>query len=275
MFFESERKVIMGEEIKEREVEIKLADLWGVFKQCWIIVAVTLIAVFSIVYVYMKVNHESEYSASVKIYAKMERPEGSSLASGDYTIAEKLIEDGQEMIKSEDNVLNPVLEEQQLSSFVSAKDLAKMITYKTSSGSDRILILTVTAADSVRSADLANSVAKHFCGYMNDTIYNGRQLFHITETAKVPTKESNGVSALKIGLLAFACAIAVYAVFFVKFLLDDKISTGEDVERYLGVSVLGMIPNRGTKQRKYKSYYKRTYGRYGARSNQSSTYGKY
>ena len=262
----------MGEEIKEREVEIKLTDLWGVFKQCWLIVMVTLVAVFSIVYVYMKVNHEPEYSATVKIYAKMERPEGSSMSSGDFTIAEKLIEDSQEMIKSEDNVLNPVLEEQQLSSFLDAKGLAKLIDYKTSSGSDRILLLTVTSPDKNRSADLANSVAKHFCAYVNDTIYAGRQLLHITETAKVPAKESNGISALKIGLLAFACAIAVYAVFFVRFLLDDKISTGDDVERYLGVSVLGMIPNRGAKQSKYKSY---AYGRYGAvGNNQSSTYGK-
>jgi capsular polysaccharide biosynthesis protein len=234
---------------------------------------VTLIAVFSIVYIYMKVNHEPEYSATVKIYAKMERPEGSSMSSGDFTIAEKLIEDSQEMIKSEDNVLNPVLEEQQLSSFLDAKGLSKLISYKTSSGSDRILLLTVTSPDKNRSADLANSVAEHFCGYMNDTIYNGRQLFHITETAKVPTKESNGISALKIGLLAFACAIAVYAVFLVKFLLDDKISTGDDVERYLGVSTLGMIPNRGTKQKKYKSYYKSAYRRYG--QSGSSNYGKF
>ena len=149
-----------------------------------------------------------------------------------------------------------------------------MISYKTASGSDRILLLTVTSYDQQSSADLANSVAEHFCDYMNNTIYKGRQLLHITETAKVPTVESNGISALKIGLLAFVCAIAVYAVFFIKFLLDDKISTGEDVERYLGVSVLGMIPNRGVKQKKYRSYYKKAYGKRGV-SNYSSTDRKY
>ena len=259
----------MGEEIKEREVEVRLIDLWGVFKQCWLIVAITLIAVFSIVYIYAKVNHEPEYSASVKIYAKMERPEGSNIASGDFTIAEKLIEDCQEMLLSEDNVLNPVLEEQQLSNFLDAKGLAKMISYKASSKSDRILILTVTSPDRTRSAELANSVAEHVCDYLNRDLY-GRTLFHVTETAKVPTRESNGVSMMKIGLLAFVCAIAVYAVFFVRFLLDDKISTGDDVEKYLGVSVLGMIPNRGTRQKKYRSYYKKGYEKFG--SNGPSSY---
>lgn len=263
----------MGEEIKEREVEIKLADLWGVFKQCWLIVAITLVAVFSIVYIYATVTHESEYTATVKIYAKMERPEGSNIASGDFTIAEKLIEDCQEMLLSEDNVLNPVLEEQQLSSFLDSKGLERMISFKTSSGSDRVLLLKVTSPDRNRSADLANSVASHVCDYLNNKLYEGRTLYHVIETAKIPTKESNSVSALKIGLLAFVCAVAVYAVFFVRFLLDDKISNGEDVEKYLGVSVLGMIPNRSAsaKQKKYKSYYKRSYGRYG---NGPSTYGR-
>jgi capsular polysaccharide biosynthesis protein len=262
----------MGEEIKEKEVEIRLTDLWGVLKQCWLLVLITLIAVFSVVYIFAKVNHEPEYSATVKIYAKMERPEGSAIASGDFTIAEKLIEDCQEMLLSEDNVLNPVLEEQQLSSFLDSKGLSKMISYKASTKSDRILLLTVTSPDRTRSADLANSVANHVCDYLNEDLY-GRTLFHVTETAKVPTRESNGVSALKIGLLAVVCAVAVYAVFLIKFLLDDKIGTGEDVEKYLGVSVLGMIPNRGIKQKKYRAYYKRSYGRYGQSS--SSTYGKH
>ena len=49
---------------------------------------------------------------------------------------------------------------------------------------------------------------------------------------------------LKIGLIAFVCALVVYAVYFILYLMDDKISTAEDVERYLGVSTLGVIPNR-------------------------------
>jgi hypothetical protein len=69
---------------------------------------------------------------------------------------------------------------------------------------------------------------------------------------------------LKIALIALVAAIAVYGVFFVLYLLDDKISTAEDVEKYLGVNMLGQIPNREEAQRRkkkgYGDYYDYGYG---------------
>ena len=270
----------MGEEIKEREVEIKLGDLWHVFKHCWIAVVAALLVVFVGLYIFLNVTHVPEYTATAKIYVlNLKNPEdggNNNISSTDITIANHLIKDCQELLLSEDNVLNPVLSAQDLDAFMDAHDLARMISYKTSSVSDRTLLLTVTTTDQTRSADLANAVAEKVCEYFNQSLYN-QKILQVTDSAKAPTNESNSVSPLKVGLVALVAAILVYAVFFVKFMLDDKINTGEDVERYLGVSVLGIIPNKYDVSRRRKSkngyYYSGSYGAYGAQYGGSSEKG--
>jgi hypothetical protein len=51
-------------------------------------------------------------------------------------------------------------------------------------------------------------------------------------------------------------------IFLFIFLLDDRIRTEEDIERYLGLSILGDIPNIDDVKNKKKGYYK--YKGYGA-----------
>jgi hypothetical protein len=77
-------------------------------------------------------------------------------------------------------------------------------------------------------------------------------------------------------LISLIAAIAVYGVFFVMYLLDDKISTADDVEKYLGVNILGMIPNRYDAQRKKKgkSGYYYSYSAYTGSESENNVYGK-
>ena len=57
-------------------------------------------------------------------------------------------------------------------------------------------------------------------------------------------------------LVAFMFAMVVYAIYLIRFLMDDKINTPEDVEKYLGLSLLGQIPNKYDtgKRKKYYAY---------------------
>lgn len=57
-----------------------------------------------------------------------------------------------------------------------------------------------------------------------------------------------------------------YSVFLVAFLLDDCIRTDEDVERYLGLSILGDIPDANDVKRHQYGYY----ASYGEISNKIS-----
>ena len=59
-------------------------------------------------------------------------------------------------------------------------------------------------------------------------------------------------------LVGVIVAVLCYSIFLIAFLLDDRIRTEEDIQKYLGLSILGDIPNM--KQADKKSY---GYGSYG------------
>jgi len=57
------------------------------------------------------------------------------------------------------------------------------------------------------------------------------------------------------GLIGAAAAVLTYSVFLVIYLLDDKIMTNDDIERYLGLSVLGEIPDSKEAGKNRYGYY--------------------
>jgi hypothetical protein len=73
-------------------------------------------------------------------------------------------------------------------------------------------------------------------------------------------------------LVALIAAILVYAVFFLMFMFDDSVWTDEEIEKYLGLSVLGDIPDANSTRKKGYGY--RKYGKYGKYSSYSR-YGAY
>ena len=66
----------------------------------------------------------------------------------------------------------------------------------------------------------------------------------------VPVSPNNKRNTL---LGAMLGAVLVCGVITVRFLMDDTVQTEEDVERYLGISVLAIVPERArTKDNKRK-----------------------
>ena len=66
-----------------------------------------------------------------------------------------------------------------------------------------------------------------------------------------PSVKKNAALGFLLGFLACAAIVVVYAV------MDDTIKTEEDIEKYLGVSVLAKVPDRkdfiNSKNRKSKN----------------------
>ena len=59
---------------------------------------------------------------------------------------------------------------------------------------------------------------------------------------------------IKIGLIGVLAAMLVYAVAMMRYLLNDKIGSAEDVEKYLELNVLGAIPSRQNLSSTKKAY---------------------
>ena len=246
-------------EEESKVIEVSLKDFWNVFKQCWIVVAIAIVVVAIGLYIGLTVTHEDEYTASVHFYILRNSTddEGNQkdIGTGDISIANALINDCKVLMVSPDNVLKPVLSEMPSLVDTNWKDLNKMVTVSGQS-ENRILTLSVTSTDREMSAEIANKIASNAQKYVNG-LYQ-QPIANIVDYAEVPTVPSNPVSKLMVLLIAFVAGVAVYAIYFIAFMLDDKINSAEDVERYLGVSMLGMIPNRydvSRRKSKYGYYY--------------------
>ena len=119
------------------------------------------------------------------------------------------------------------------------------IMHSRRSSNERIHVIggfTVTTTDPLYSAYVANAVAKNFQPWLND-------FMGITSISAAPAllavenrNPSNIHTARNAVIAAAIGAILACAVLVVIFMFDDKIKTPDDIDRYLNISVLGVIP---------------------------------
>lgn len=124
----------------------------------------------------------------------------------------------------------------------------------------RILEVTVKAD----SPELAKRIVDKICTIGSKRIEDamGFQQVNLYELGTTDPDPCNSTRMLTFAFAGVVAAVVTYVIFLIIFLLDDRIKTDdENLERYLGLSVLGNIPNAdGKKPGKY-GYYK-TYAAY-------------
>lgn len=176
-----------------------------------------------------------EYTASTRIYV-LNRQNENNVVSSDYQISNYMISDYTVLITGR-NVTKEVISELDLD--LSMKELSEMIQV-TSPDDTRILQISVTDTDPQRAADIANSVRKIASAQIKDIMdVDAVNLVYTAETPSSPSGPSLMKNTLIVMLLGVAAVVGVLAVIFI---LDDAIHTEEDVQRYLGLGTLGVIP---------------------------------
>lgn len=175
------------------------------------------------------------YQSTTKIYILSKQSE-DNVTYSDLQMGTQLTKDYAELIQSR-FVLEEVIEQLELET--DYEHLKKKVSVTTPSDT-RIIAITVTDHSPVRAMKIANAIREassvHIQNVMNIEAIN------VAETADVPTrKASPGVmkNTLIGGILG---VLIVAAVSIVSYLLDDTIKTAEDVEKYLELSTLALIP---------------------------------
>ena len=114
------------------------------------------------------------------------------------------------------------------------------------------------------SPELAKRIVDRICTIGSKRIEDamGFQQVNLYELGTTDPDPCNSTRMLTFAFAGVVAAVVMYVIFLIIFLLDDRIKTDdENLERYLGLSVLGNIPNAdGRKSGKY-GYYK-TYAAY-------------
>lgn len=217
------------------ELEIDLLDLFLYLKKKWVIICAVFVVCAIAGFLFSSLFIPSEYTASTRIYV-LNRQNENNVVTSDYQIANYMISDYTVLITGR-NVTSQVISTLGLN--MGHAELSEMIEV-TSPDNTRVLQISVTDTDAKRAATLANSVREIASAQIKEIMdVDAVNLVYVAETPQEPS----GPSVMKYTVLAAALGlVAVVGVYVVIYLLDDTIRTEEDVEKYLGLGTLGVIP---------------------------------
>ena len=142
-------------EEQNRETEIRLQDLWLVFKQCWWQALIVLVVVAVAFYAALYITHEDEYTAQVSLYVLTvpgmgsEGSENPTISTSAISIANALINDCEVLIKSEEQVLKPVMVSQNLEGLIEMDELKKMFRPEFLNRVDDIIVFSQLTEDEI------------------------------------------------------------------------------------------------------------------------------
>lgn len=251
----------MTESKNREEMSLTLSDLLGLlWRRLWAVLLAALIA-GGACFAYNYATYTERYTSTAKIYVlNSEVMEGASASTTAYyfQLALTVVEDCKELLLSE-TVLERVADE--LSLDVSPTSLRSMIKIENEEDS-RILMVSVTTGNPELSCDIANAVSEQGVDRIRE-IMNVNQM-SVYERGKVSHVPSNNVGWEMPVLFGMLAVILVYGIFLIFMLLDDKISSADDVEEYLGLTVLGDIPHKSDNPSRKRGarYYGKYYGKY-------------
>ena len=113
----------------------------------------------------------------------------------------------------------------------------------------RFLEITVRDNDAYLAKKIVDELTRVSCRTTGEVMETQEpNIMDYGQVASSPVSPSMKKNAIIGGLLGFVLACAIIII---RFMLNDSIKTGEDVEKYLGLNVLGMIPlEEGVSKRK-------------------------
>ncbi|MBQ7425131.1 MAG: protein-tyrosine kinase [Lachnospiraceae bacterium] len=217
-------------------IEINLGELFAVlWGRAFLIVSAGIFFALAGLFISKFVLHPV-YDSTTKIYI-LNKEENQTVTYSDVQISTQLTQDYAELIKSR-YVLEEVIQRLNLIE-TDYDDLSKVLKVDTPSDT-RIVAITARDEDPLMAMQIANCIrevaSEHITNVMDIDAIN------VAETANVPVEKS-GPSVLRWTVIAGLLGAVIVAFFVIlEYLLDDTIKSNDDVERYLGLSTLALVP---------------------------------
>ena len=233
------------------EIEIDLLELLRVLCSKIGYVILAALALGLLMVLVSKVLMKPQYESTTKMYVLSKQDSSNTVTSGDLQASSLLTKDYAELIKSR-TVTEGVIAQLKLD--MTHEKLLKKLSVDTPTDT-RVVSITVTDTDPYTAAQIANAVrdiaSKHIQQVMDIKAVNVVETANIPDEPSSPSVPKNGVIG---GLLGILLAVAVVIIVY---LTNDTVKTPEDVEKYLGLSVLGTIPYSSKMGKKSKKKKKR------------------
>lgn len=232
---------------RENEViEIDMLEIISVLLgKIWLILSTGIFAAL-VCFVISKFIMIPTYESTTRIYI-LNKTDSASITYSDVQMGTQLTKDYAELINSR-YVLEEVI--QKLALVDEYDELIDKVSVNTPADT-RIVSITVEDTDPVQAMNIANCIRE----VASDHIQNVMDIeaVNVVETANMPTEKASP-SVLMWTLTGGVIGVfTVCVIVLIRHLMDDTIKTTEDVEKYLGLSTLTLIPMAAdTKKKKNK-----------------------
>lgn len=244
------------------EIEIDLQELFlAILRKAWIIILIGILCATGSG-LFSKFVLQPVYTSTTKMYI-ISRQNINTTTYSDLQTSTQLVKDYKILIKS-----RPITEQviHDLNLNMSHEELTSCIDV-TAPTDTRIIEIKVSHPNGVIAKKIADSIAEISSDSMVSIM--GMEQANIVEEGNMPTHPSspnivkNTVIGGAIGVFLTVGIIVLITI------LNDSIKTEADIERYLGLTVLGFIPlaenpkNYKKLKKEFRKSYKNTYKRGG------------
>ena len=223
-------------DVNDDEVEIDLREIFYALKAEILLILMVALIGACVAAAYTQFLMTPIYSSTSSMLVLSKETTLTSLA--DLQLGASLTSDYTVLIKS-----TPVLEQviENLNLDMTTEQLRDTVTINNPADT-RILEITVNNADSSLAKDIVDEIANVSSSYIGDKMeVIPPKIIEVGKIATVrtsPSVKKNTALGFLLGFVACAAVVVIFAV------MDDTIKTEEDIEKYLGVSVLAKVPDR-------------------------------
>lgn len=225
----------MGNGRENNEIEIDLMEVLHILlERIWLILETGLfLALFC--FILSKFVLTPTYESTTKIYILNKTGE-TSVTYSDVQMGTQLTKDYAELINSR-YVLEEVI--QKLGLETEYRNLRKQVHVNTPADT-RIVSITVEDTEPAQAMQTANCICEVASSHIQNVM--DIEAVNVVEPANMPTVKA-GPSVTKWTLFGGIAGILIVCIsIFVQYAMDDTIKSSEDVEKYLGLSTLALIP---------------------------------
>lgn len=247
------------DEMNNDEIEIDLLQLFRALrKRIWVILA-AMVLCGGVAGAFSKLVLTPQYTSTAMMYILSKETTLTSLA--DLQIGSQLTQDYKIIVTS-----RPVLEDviQKLQLDMTYKELKEKVVIDNPKDT-RILSIAVTDPDPVLAKDLVDTIANTSSDYIGDIMEMIPP--KMIESGVVPTQKTSPSNSKNAILGALAGMVLVCGVTVAEVLMNDTVQSEDDVERYLGISVLASVPLREGEESEQKDKKKKKRSRSGKQKN--------
>lgn len=216
---------------ENQETEIDLVALFMKIKSLWYVAIIGMLIGAIVTVAYAAFLSTPLYSSSSLVYL---RGSSSTISLQDLQVGSELTSDYEVIFKSRPN-MEKIIDDLDLD--MSTSTLSSMITI-TNMTDNRFLQVTVTSEDPELSKNIANEVVE--CGMDNIREIDSQEPYLVEDA--IANNQKIGSSTLKKGIIgALAGLIVALGIIFIHFILSDRMTSIEDVERTLELPVLAVV----------------------------------